>query len=180
MAEKQSRSFMGVVYPDSESYDCQEVLDRLKIVFDEWAYITHDMDVDEQGELKKAHIHWVGKRSPAPASTVANGLGLQAHEIELVKSWKYAVRYLIHMDHPDKYQYDPKSVVSNFDCQAVFAEKNDSMKSKKIYDYIMMNPSVELEGLLQWCFENDLWGTFKSQWALWNFLLNKNHVKGSV
>ena len=56
-----SRSFLGVLYPDSESYDCSAVLERLSCLFEEWAYILHDSDSDENGELKKAHIHWVGR-----------------------------------------------------------------------------------------------------------------------
>ena len=56
-----SRSFLGVLYPDSESYDCSAVLERLSCLFDEWAYIVHDSDSDENGELKKAHIHWIGR-----------------------------------------------------------------------------------------------------------------------
>ena len=54
MASEKSRTFLGVLYPDSESYDCASVLDRLSDVFEEWAYITHDMDTEEDGEVKKA------------------------------------------------------------------------------------------------------------------------------
>lgn len=57
MSEKQSRTFLGVLYPDSEGYDCEKVLLRLQDTFEELSYITHDMDVDENGELKKPHIH---------------------------------------------------------------------------------------------------------------------------
>ena len=50
MASDKSRTFLGVLYPDSESYDCSSVLARLSEVFDEWAYVTHDMDTDDNGE----------------------------------------------------------------------------------------------------------------------------------
>lgn len=33
MSDKQSRIFLGVLYPDSESYDCQKVISRLEDTF---------------------------------------------------------------------------------------------------------------------------------------------------
>ena len=53
------RKFQGILYPDSESYRCDDVLNVLKSTFPEFAYILHDKDVDENGELKKPHIHWL-------------------------------------------------------------------------------------------------------------------------
>lgn len=49
------RKYQGVLYPDSESYCCDDVLNILKSTFPEFAYILHDKDVDENGELKKPH-----------------------------------------------------------------------------------------------------------------------------
>ena len=72
MAVKEGRNFLGVLYPDSESYDCQKVLSRIEDTFVDFAYIVHDMDVNENGEIKKTHIHWCGKKSsPAPLSTIS-------------------------------------------------------------------------------------------------------------
>ena len=82
MFEKQSRCFIGILYPDAENYVCDDVLVRLHDAFRDVAYIIHDMDVTESGELKKAHIHWVGKRdSPAPLSTIVNALKIPAQDI---------------------------------------------------------------------------------------------------
>ena len=54
-SRKMSRNFQGVIYPDSQSYDCQEVLSKLA-QFSDFAYILHDQDVDENGELKSPTI----------------------------------------------------------------------------------------------------------------------------
>lgn len=178
-SEKQSRAFLGILYPDSESYVCENVLFRLEDSFDEVSYITHDMDVDANGELKKPHIHWVGKRrTPAPLSTISNALKIPDRDIEFCKSYKYSLRYLVHADNPEKYQYDPKSVISNINYAAILANKTDALKSKQIFDFVLSNPSIEIEELMSWCFENDLWSEFRRNWALWNNILNKNHVKG--
>lgn len=178
-SEKQSRNFLGILYPDSESYDCSKVLVRLEDTFEDWSYIIHDMDVDANGELKKPHIHWVGKRrTPAPLSTISNALGVPERDIEFCKSYKYSLRYLIHADNPEKYQYDPHLVTSNIPYIKYIENKLDAVKSKQLFDFIMSNPTIELPDLMQWCFENDLWDTFKRQWAMWNHLMNQNKMKG--
>ena len=136
-----SRTFLGVLYPDSESYDCSAVLERLSCLFDEWAYIVHDSDSDENGELKKAHIHWVGRLENATsllAIADSKHLGVNPNSIEYCKNFKFAVRYLIHKDSPDKFQYQQDSIKSNFDVVPFFRDKYDEEASvRKIRAYLM-------------------------------------------
>ena len=178
MAGKQSRIFLGVLYPDSESYDCQKVISRLEDTFTDLAYITHDMDVTEDGELKKAHIHWCGKRSsPAPLSTIANALGIAENNIEFCKSWKYSLRYLIHADNPEKFQYAPDKVTANFPYSAVIEGKLEAMKSRQIYNFINENPTITSNGLAEWCFQNDLWSEYRRSFAIWCTLMREIQVE---
>ncbi len=114
MADKKFRSFAGTLYPDSESYDCEQLLSVIRSKFIDWAYILHDKDTDENGVLKKPHIHWVGRPTPRCLSVVANFLGLPEHNIEVVKNFDNTVCYLIHLNDIDKYQYSPDDVESNF------------------------------------------------------------------
>ena len=114
MADKKFRSFAGILYPDSESYDCEQLLSVIRSKFIDWAYILHDKDTDENGVLKKPHIHWVGRATPRCLSVVANFLGLPENNIEVVKNFDNIVCYLIHLNDIDKYQYSPDDVESNF------------------------------------------------------------------
>lgn len=86
MAE-QCRRFCGILYPDAENYDCDHVLESIKSYFDDWAFILHDKDVvDESGELKKAHYHWVGSlKNPVSITTVINRLEVPSQAVEYVK-----------------------------------------------------------------------------------------------
>lgn len=113
MADKKFRSFAGTLYPDSESYDCESLLSTIRSKFIDWAYILHDMDVDEKGELKKSHIHWVGRATPRSLSVVSNFLGLPENDIEVVKNFDNMVMYLIHLNDIDKFQYSPDDVETN-------------------------------------------------------------------
>lgn len=113
MADKKFRSFAGTLYPDSESYDCETLLSTIRSKFIDWAYILHDKDVNENGELKKLHIHWVGRATPRCLSVVSNFLGLPENDIEVVKNFDNMVMYLIHLNDIDKFQYSPDDVETN-------------------------------------------------------------------
>lgn len=113
MADKKFRSFAGTLYPDSVSYDCETLLSTIRSKFIDWAYILHDKDVDEKGELKKPHIHWVGRATPRCLSVVSNFLGLPENDIEVVKNFDNMVMYLIHLNDIDKFQYSPDDVETN-------------------------------------------------------------------
>lgn len=113
MADKKFRSFAGTLYPDSESYDCEILLSTIRSKFIDWAYILHDKDTDEYGDLKKPHIHWVGRATPRCLSVVANFLGLPENDIEVVKNFDNMVMYLIHLNDIDKFQYSPDDVETN-------------------------------------------------------------------
>ena len=111
---KKIRNFSGVLYPDSESYNCDEVISRIKSKFKQWAFCLHDMDVNDEGELKKAHIHWVGAGDARTLASCARILGLKENEIEICKNCKLMVRYLLHLDDPDKYQYPVDDLDTNW------------------------------------------------------------------
>lgn len=179
MSEKQSRNFLGVLYPDSTSYDCEKVLSRLEDTFADYAYVLHDKDVDENGELKKPHIHWCGKRSPAPISTIANALCVESNSIEFCKNWKYSLRYLIHADNPDKFQYLPETVTANFPFTSVVENKLEALKSRKIFNFINENPTITPNALAQWCFENDLWSEFRRSFSIWCSILRELQFENS-
>ena len=114
------RSFLGILYPDAENYNCDEVLDRLKLFFPSWAYIIHVMDVDESGVLKKPHIHWVGQRSASTLDFVATSLQISENNIEYCRKFKRSIRYLVHRDSPSKFQYDVEKISSSFDLTKYF------------------------------------------------------------
>lgn len=113
MADKKFRSFAGILYPDSESYDCETLLSTIRSKFIDWAYILHDKDFAENGEPKKSHIHWVGRATPRCLSVVSNFLGLPENDIEVVKNFDNMVMYLIHLNDIDKFQYSPDDVETN-------------------------------------------------------------------
>lgn len=172
-----SRTFLGVLYPDSESYDCSAVLERLSCVFQEWAYVLHDADTDENGELKKPHIHWIGKLENATSLTaISDGkhLGVSSNSIEYCKNWKFAVRYLIHKDSPDKFQYPQQSIKSNFDFAFFLRDKDAEIASvRKIRTYLFETQCTSVQQLMDWCLENGCWSEFRRCFVIWSCVMRE-------
>lgn len=111
MSDKRSRNFGGVLYPDAENYNFSDILREGQNYFQEFAFILHDKDLDENGNLKKPHFHWLGRRkNGVHLSTVAKVMGIDEHHIEMIRNWQGSVRYLTHVDYPDKFQYSIENI----------------------------------------------------------------------
>lgn len=168
-----TRKFVSVLYPDSDSYNCQEVLHYVLENYD-CAYILHDRDVwtdeDEKknsehkaGTLKKAHYHlvlrWVGM-SPRYRGGLAKELKLPKESIEpvMADSIDGALLYLVHAGEKEKYQYDLSEVEGNL-TDRLFSLLNYSKEENpleeqltEIMEYIECQPNkLKTAELLTFC-----------------------------
>lgn len=151
--DKQYRLFTGVLYPDSQSYDFLSVVDLIKHRFKEWAMCVHDQDVDDDGNLKKLHLHWVGRCDPRKVSSCAKILGLKENEIEIGRDFKLLVQYLIHFNDSDKFQYSVESVESNIpDIAKYFRNLSEGQLVK---DLASAKMRMSWYDLIQYAVEND-------------------------
>lgn len=174
MAE-QSRRFCGILYPDAENYNCDYVLETIRNYFDKWAYVLHDKDVlPETGELKKPHYHWVGSLlNPVQISTIINRLEVPSQSVEFIRkkggkdNWKGAVKYLVHDASPDKYQYNPDEVITNFDIFKFIGSKDAVMQISKIVSYIDSNPNCSMRQVYDFCIKNGCYDQLlKARWLI--------------
>lgn len=106
-----SRTWATVIYP--EDNECWlQVLEDLKIP----CYVSpeHNMDIDDQGNLKKNHRHilfvFSGKKSPKQMKMIVDEL--QGVGLEQVKSLKGYLFYLCHLMSPNKHHYAVEDVLS--------------------------------------------------------------------
>lgn len=174
MSDVKCRNFHGVIYPDSESYVCDDIVAALDDTFVKWAYILHDMDTDDNGELKKPHIHWMGSRkTPVTVKTIANSLGLAEHDVERTRQWKSMCRYLIHADNPEKYQYEPEKVTTNFDYGSYVTPLERFEMAMNIADYIAENPHVTPYELLKWTGVNGLYSEYLRAYPIFAAIINQ-------
>ena len=123
---KKDRKFCILLYPDSESYNYKDVVEKIRLHYD-YALITHDEDLwteeDEAknpehkaGTLKKAHVHVVMRWSQGSGryrKGLAKELGIPYNFIEPADKLDDALTYLIHFNHHDKHQYMIEEVEGN-------------------------------------------------------------------
>lgn len=144
------RTFIFVLYKDSESYDYEEVLNTMKGECKYWVYIEHKA---EKNELKD-HTHCIiYYDNPRFADSVANKLGIPKNFLQIPLSTRGCMRYLTHIDYPDKIQYDLQMVnVSTSFMKRFYEAYNDEKIDieilQDIYQFINDNTnldSVDLE-----------------------------------
>ncbi len=171
-----SRAWEVVVYLDSESYVAAEVLATVTVYFTQWCYILHDKDVNDDGTPKKAHYHVYGKfDTPRTPQTVANALGVGVASLRAVSSWRAAVRYSVHLDHPNKYQYSVDALLSNFAVDK-FLTVSDDLQAARIYSFISSSRCTTVSELTAWAFANGCYSALRRGFAVWSRLLSENSL----
>ena len=173
---RSSRAWEIVVYPDSESYVADELLAKVTEYFGQWCYVLHDKDVNDDGTSIKPHYHVYGKldtsRTP---QTVANALGVGVASLRVVSSWRGAVRYAVHLDHPTKYQYSADDVSANFEL-AKFLTVDDDLQAARIFSFINSSRCTTVSELTAWAFANGCYPALRRGFAVWSRLLSENSM----
>lgn len=178
-AKKQDRKFCGILYPDAEDYDYKEVLEVIESYFSEWAWILHDKDCGESGELKKPHIHFIGLLpGPVRISTVSSRIGLPENYIRFADKWKSVVRYLLH-DTPDseeKYHYGVEEVHTNFDVQKFLRGQRVEVQAMKIYDAVVNQGMCTYAELIPWTAKNGCYSELVRAGNMWYRLMSERYT----
>ena len=109
--DNRARIFTFVGYPESLPKNWRDILDSYHIPWVESP--LHDKDVNPDGTVKKAHIHiilmFAGKKSFEQVKEITDALN--APIPQKTANTKGLVRYLIHMDNPEKYQYKREDII---------------------------------------------------------------------
>lgn len=101
-----------------------------------WAYIFHDKDKNEDGSAKPKHIHFIAQNAPRSFDWWSDALGIPSNFIERVHRPRAMVRYLIHLDDPDKAQYSLDEIETNDRryLETYFNQDTDKMNTNLFYD----------------------------------------------
>lgn len=168
-SDDRSRVWAAVVYPDSAPANWREELFNLHV----GGVISplHEFDVDPDGSSKKAHWHVVlsfeGKKSEEQVQKML--APLHCPKPIRVESIRGMVRYLIHKDNPDKYQYDQSGLVgfSGFNWEQYFdyADVERRRALKEMRETIRKYSFTEFSDFFDFCDE---------QHPEWADLLDKN------
>lgn len=118
--DNRARNWCAVIYPDSVIGNWRDVLDSYHLRWCESP--LHDKDKNPNGEPKKPHIHIIlvfdGKKSYEQVKAIMDAI--HAPIPQRCHDMRGAVRYMAHLDNPEKYQYDPSGIIAHggFDLKA--------------------------------------------------------------
>lgn len=164
--ETEARCFSGVLYPDSENYNCEEKLAKIASYFNQFAYALHDNDFNEDLSPKKPHYHWAGRfDNPRRCRTICEDLGIEFHDLEVVRRWKRMLRYLIHLDDKDKAKYEASIIVCNFDISKFLESTDEGAAVMQLVDAAITD-SLNLYQLACYANGNNLWSVYRRNYSI--------------
>ena len=160
--DQRTRNWTAIVYPESAVDGWKSILDELHVP---WVCSPlHDKDVTALGEPKKAHYHiafmFEGVKSYEQVKCITDQIA--ATIPQRVESARGMVRYMAHLDNPDKAQYSKDQIEAHGGVDITDYLQNTQANSrqilKDILQYIVENDVVEYEDILVYAmYNNDDW-----------------------
>ncbi|MBS9339182.1 replication protein [Fructobacillus sp. M2-14] len=159
---QKGRDWSFIIYPESAPKNWRDILDDTHMRWVESP--LHDKDVNPDGEKKKPHRHiLLSSDGPITYQAVQKIIKpLNAPIPQKVGSSRGMVRYFIHMDNPEKYQYSIDEIVghSGADVASYFemTATNRLTVMKDMVQYIYDNDVMNYADFLITCIEkSDDW-----------------------
>jgi len=182
--DNRTRNWNFILYPESAPENWRDIIDETHI---EWVESPlHDKDVNPDNTVKKAHHHitllFPSKKSYEQVKEITDSVN--APIPEKCKSVKGSIRYMVHKDHPDKYQYNWNDIkchggadLSSL-CGPTATERIQIQKD--IVNFICDNDIIELCDLVDCCLKigNDDWLNVIMNFStmfLNNFIKSRRH-----
>ena len=176
-----SKYFCCILYPDSVTYDTDNVIKALAEEHLTFAVSPiHDKDLENDGSPKKAHFHLLLAYSSATTLNNIcgwfNSCGMpesDLHSVRVCASGVGYYRYLTHKDNPDKFQYDDKDIRIFNDYDEIFKRFAKTVSDKvgdlvRIFQIVDELNTISFHSLIQYLMlnERDLFKLLTSSSAL--------------
>lgn len=183
MKNKRFYNFIFVIYEDDKDFKIQFA--NLSINYKS-IYIRHDQDVDDEGNLKKPHYHFIIKlKNAMTISAISKQTLVDENMIEPVKkSFDGSLRYLIHFGRDDKYQYTPEDVHSLDDdlyarfMKSVNKELSEEEKVESIEEFLNEHDCVvEMQSLGAHVRKKGTWDAFRRNYQYFKTILEEHNNK---
>lgn len=99
-----------------------------------FALVVHDKDINEDGDKIEPHVHlMMSFKNARHISSIAKKLSDKPNNIQ---KWEgnsaVGYCYLIHLNDEDKFQYNPDTVIANFDYKTLIFKHSKKIESNKI------------------------------------------------
>lgn len=149
-----NRNWLVILYPDSVPPNWREYLEELHLQWFESP--LHDKDICADGSPKKPHWHLVfcfeGKKSYSQMLRILKPLNGPIPKV--ADNIRGAVRYLAHLDNPDKYQYSATEIVchggADLDQYLVCNSYHRKLMLREMQSFVRANNITEFVDLMDY------------------------------
>lgn len=156
-AGQRTRNWTFIIYPESVTENWKELLEEEHI---EWIESPlHDKDQNATGEAKKPHKHvlvlYEGPKTFEQVSELTERLG--ATVAQRCASAKALVRYMAHLDNPEKAQYSTSEIIGHGGADVAEMLRPSSSERYaligEMITYIKKNNITEFTDIMQYAME---------------------------
>ena len=157
--ETRTRNWTIILYPESAPSNWRDIIDDMHI---EWVESPlHDKDTNATGEVKKAHYHLLfmfgGVKSYEQVKELSDSLN--APIPERCHNSKAMVRYMAHLDNPDKAQYNIADIIPHGGVDLAEMLRPSSSERYTIINemisYVEDNYVIEFQDLMNYARRNE-------------------------
>ena len=149
----------------------------------QYAFITHNQDLDSSDKLKKSHIHClVSFPNARHLSAVSKELNISDNYLQPCNSFNNSLYYLIHFNEPTKYQYSIDEVIGPLKPKLIKLINYSKLEEEEVltdlFNYIDSHHYLYFKTLCFYILEKGYWRFFKSnRFIISNYLdEHNNHV----
>ena len=153
-------------------------MEEIPTQFPSAVWITHDCDVNpETGEQNKEHVHYVIYfTNESYKSRITKSFQWYKDINRFVKPAKDLrdrIRYLLHLDNPDKYQYPVSYLCGNVEAykKYVDAKKTEEEDVQKILLLLKYKTPNSITDLLQQVIDMGVYATYRRNSYVFNQIL---------
>lgn len=135
------------------------------------AYILHNLDIDENGAIKKAHYHiYIKYNKPTTKKQVAKNFNVSENLVQSALNPNGIIRYFLHLDDKDKTQYKKDAIFSygldidNLLSKSALGTQSEILILQDLVNKIRSN--YNLIELLDYVLKNDYYYVYRANYSV--------------
>lgn len=133
-----------------------------------YAYILHDKDTNEEGEIKKEHYHvFIEYNKPTNKDNISSKFSIDKSLINFCRDEKAYIIYMSHINEKGKYIYPICDIKSNLNVTLIYENWFNGVVNDEdilILIFEKLKENITLIDLVQWCMSKGFYKVFKSNY----------------